>query len=142
MPNWCNNELRVRGKKAEVDALLKKAYRKDKDGETAFSFQSLLPMPKELEGTTAPSKDGKDWYNWRCENWGIKWDVEATINHQQNFKNGNSEVLIIFESPWGPPLEGIESISALYPTLTFAIKWDEPGMGENGREVFENGSAA
>lgn len=62
--------------------------------------QEVMPMPKELEGTTSPG-DSPNWFDWQTEHWGIKWgtyDVEAF----QLGGDGNP-VLVKFQCPWGPP---------------------------------------
>ena len=53
MPNWCQNEVTVtatdRGKaEAFVDFV--------KEGNSYFSFNRIIPMPKELKGTRSPTR--------------------------------------------------------------------------------------
>ena len=59
----------------------------------------LIPMPKELEGTTSPS-DTPNWYDWRLENWGTKWDVYET---QCTRINANT-LQLYFYTAWSPPI--------------------------------------
>ena len=52
MPNWCQNEVTVqaedRGKaEAFVDFV--------RDGDNYFSFNKIVPIPKELKGTRSPA---------------------------------------------------------------------------------------
>ena len=80
--------------KAEVKRLRDtiKSVDKFEDGTevpTPFSFNKIIPMPVELEGTRAPvenpdSEENKalrakygfdNWYDWRWEHWGTKWDA-------------------------------------------------------------------
>ena len=51
MPNWCENELVISGRKADIDRLM--GYVKGE--KEAFCFNSILPLPKELEGTQSPA---------------------------------------------------------------------------------------
>ena len=84
MPNWSYNILNA------SDEVLKQIV--NKQGE--IDFNTVVPMPKELQGTVSPSKDdtqeekdasknliekyGSDnWYDWSCENWGTKWNIEV-----------------------------------------------------------------
>lgn len=53
MPNWCNNTLRVYGDKAEVKRFLKKAT--NEKGE--FTFEKIVPRPKELDITSGSNVD-------------------------------------------------------------------------------------
>lgn len=54
MPNWCTNEVSVYAdSKKELEEFI--SFVKSKEDEEAFSFQSILPMPEELRGTTSPA---------------------------------------------------------------------------------------
>lgn len=53
MPNYCENELKVRGTKEEALTFVKKA----KGEKGAFSFSSLYPAPKSLFDVTAGSRE-------------------------------------------------------------------------------------
>ena len=52
MPNWCTNNLLITGRKKELDRLME--YVKGEDN--AFTFNSILPMPEDLRGSTSPSR--------------------------------------------------------------------------------------
>ena len=52
MPNWISNEVKLTGKKEQVEALLKFVKSEDR----GFDFNKIAPIPKELEGTQAPTK--------------------------------------------------------------------------------------
>jgi len=67
--------------------------------EDAELCNHLIPMPKELEGTTSPS-DTPNWYDWRLENWGTKWDVYET---QCTRINANT-LQLYFYTAWSPPI--------------------------------------
>ena len=51
MPNWCSNTVVVRGSKTEISRFKKFVERDGVD----FSFESILPMPSDLRGTSAPT---------------------------------------------------------------------------------------
>jgi hypothetical protein len=52
MPNWISNEVKFTGKKEDVEALFKFVKSEDR----GFDFNKIAPIPKELEGTQAPTK--------------------------------------------------------------------------------------
>jgi hypothetical protein len=97
MPNHCNNTLGVLGKTSDVEKFVEfvKSKNKDKTGCEYEIFESLIPMPKELEGTTSPSKSSNEelikkygtdnWYDWCNNNWGTKWgDYDITKSDPAN----------------------------------------------------------
>lgn len=58
MPNWCDNELSVRGPKEDVEAFVEKAVGKDGDDDSsAISIEALFPVPKALLDVEAGSKE-------------------------------------------------------------------------------------
>ena len=60
MPNHCNNTLGITGPKKDIEEFIELVTNKgpDKDENEYELFNNLLPMPKELVGTTSPSKEG------------------------------------------------------------------------------------
>jgi hypothetical protein len=72
------------------------------------------PMPKGLEDTTSPSSsadkpqpmiEGFDnWYDWRCENWSTKWDV----NEFYGVDRQGDTISFGFSSAWSPPIGAYE----------------------------------
>jgi len=155
MPNWCNNNLSVSGDKSQIEAFLKKSRtlpdgyqawfeRQNKEFKSelpssipnTFSFSGTVPMPKEIL-----EKDGA-WYNWCRTNWGTKWDIGPATKEspepQIDFTDGM--LAMSFDTAWGPPLEWLEAVSALYPELNFQIDYEELGMCFRGCAIAENGS--
>ena len=137
MPNWCNNTITLTGPKEKITAIYNKAKKDD------ALLQQLKPMPKELEGTTSPaptegepqpSIDGFDnWYDWRVENWGTKWDVDMD---GLELSDDGTTINGWFDSAWSPPIHAYEyfltenedcSISSLYYEggMDFAGKWED-----------------
>ena len=64
-----------------------------------------------------------DWYNWRVDNWGTKWDAG-----EAGFEASPGGRLYTFETAWGPPAEWVQKASAVHPELELTIEYDEPGM--------------
>ena len=137
MPNWCNNTISLTGPKEKITAIYNKAK------EDNALLQQLKPMPEVLEGTTSPApKEGKvqplvdghdNWYDWRVENWGTKWDVDMD---GLELSDDGTTITGWFDSAWAPPIHAYEyfltdnedcSISSLYYEggMDFAGKWED-----------------
>ena len=129
MPNWCNNNISITGPNSVIDKIEKIVKEEEntdlsskEKGETPGLLQFMAPMPKELDGTTAPSSsadkpqpmvEGFDnWYDWRVENWGTKWElcefygVDRQYHSEQN--EGESTITFGFDSAWSPPINAYE----------------------------------
>ncbi len=111
MPNWCDNQITITGSKSVIDKI-EKIVKDEKDGNGLLNF--FYPMPKELDGTTAPSSSAKkpqpmiegfdNWYDWRCENWSTKWDV----NEFYGVDRQGDTISFGFSSAWSPPIGAYE----------------------------------
>lgn len=124
MPNWCMNKLIVTGPKAERDNFINGFPTPTEDDTHPEFIKYYVPMP---EGT-------EDWYEWQLKNWGCKWgDCDTHI-----FRNDNEDA-IMFNTAWAPAAEAIQTISGLFPTLKFALTYDESGMCFMGAATFVNG---
>lgn len=128
MPNWCSNALYVSGDADKVKSFFNNGVQ---DG--LWKMSLYFPMPIELEVTTSPSKEpnqdlikrfGHDnWYDWRCENYGTKWDSDSD-NYGDDY--------VYFETAWSPPLPWLQKVAKDYPELTFRIDYSEEGMQFGG----------
>jgi len=71
-----------------------------------------------------------DWYGWRIENWGTKWDVEANQIRVLIDEPGTLE--LAFDTAWSPPQGIHDALEAIIAEqdLDVHISWfyDEPGM--------------
>lgn len=158
MPNWCENKLGVAGPFDEVGAFLsafgfgnaapKVSWNPDAP-EVSF-FEKFLPTPeetlnesKETDGVHMP-----DWYSWRIENWGTKWDVVRFSLETRFFAadvDGPTQKVPMqvlefsFDTAWSPPEAGIQAISLMYPNIKFFLYYIEPGMAFEGYSLFQNG---
>ena len=136
MPNWCNNKVEIYGDSPDQIKEVKKTLASK---QTCFDFNNIVPMPKELEGTTSPNPEpdsfeakrlrkqhGHDnWYDWCCDNWDTKWNsAGADLTSDSN----NSIIEYEFQTAWGPPIKVIEALREQYPDLNITAFYDEPGM--------------
>ena len=126
MPNWCNNSITISGPTETIKQLWEDAQTAA-DGEFGL-LNAIAPMPQELEGTTAPSEDGADWYSWRVNNWGTKWDITDEGLEFIDNEDGTSEITGWFDSAWAPPIGAYEQFCDDMDNCDLAASYHEPGM--------------
>ena len=139
MPNWCNNNLILSGNLKELEKV-------QKDIEKGDFFNSILPIPTELADTQSPARDetqeqkdknkalkeklGCDnWYDWRVNNWGTKWDIDADSFYQNEIvkiTDNTGKLLLAFDTAWAPP-EGIYNAIVDQEILGVNAYYYEPG---------------
>lgn len=131
MPNWCENRLEITGPERELTLFLAKA----KEGDKPLSFQNLHPMPEELHGTSSPGAN-PNWYDWRVENWGTKWDTGREVHADEGSATSQS---FSFDTAWSPPTALVKKVSGDFPGLLFRIEYAEAGMCFAGFEEYSDG---
>ena len=135
MPNHITTRITFEGERADLDALF--AHIRNDETESPIDFDQILPMPKELEGTTSPWKgepfeksrdpamvkrqyalEAKyghgDWYSWSCENWGTKWNAYDVS------RTGDA---VEFDTAWACPLPVLTAISAAHPQVRLVVQF-------------------
>ena len=147
MPNYCNNNIVITGSNSVIDKIEKIA-----NGDKGDLLQYFYPMPKALEDTTAPlqkdatkeekakakenlKKYGYDnWYDWRVENWGTKWDIMEFYNiNRKEIGEDESEISLGFDTAWAPALGAYEKFIDENSNCSLKAYYYEPGcdfMGE------------
>lgn len=139
MPNWCSNTLKVESDNIEKlnDFKEKIIYYKEDDTEKkwpSLTFNKLVPCPEELLNEAAfgagDNRDelvakygASDWYQWRVENWGTKWDAADadTIDDEPDY------LTVYFDTAWAPPVPWLLKVAEMYPELRFRLEYEEPG---------------
>lgn len=148
MPNHCNNKLQITGTGEEIAEFVKNiTVDGDKPNQKKVSlFGTVLPMPKELEDTTSnPDVSNSDlirkygadnWYDWANNNWGTKWGDYDTALYILSLKC----IELVYDTAWGPGLEFItEVLPVKFPTMSFYLEYEEPGMGFGGSVIIREG---
>ena len=100
-----------------------------------------MPEPDYKEGDEKLATDGinhtfPDWYSWRTNNWGTKWEV--TIEHWNRQENNDGTVTFEFnfDSAWSPPVGVYDTVSQRDDWSVFAT-YIEGGMDFMG--YYEDG---
>ena len=115
MPNWCSNSITITG---DYDTLVQlKPVVEAGEG----LLQAIAPMPKELEGTTAPSEE-PNWYDW-----GTKWDPEVHLEFTDN-GDGTATITGWFDTAWAPPLAAFQSLADDWDSCYIELFYEEGGM--------------
>jgi len=128
MPNWCEKEVETWGLEEQPAKDLIEAAKESK------LLNWIAPMPKELEDTKAPNADGDNWYNWRLNKWGTKWDVHC---HHVEYDKDEGKIELSFDSAWAPPEAAFNILKEKYPEIDVDHYYFEPGMdfvGYNGED--------
>ena len=133
MPNWCSNSITIQGSTETLKPLWEEANR-----EGSGLLNAMVPMPSALEGTTSPAPkegtpqplvDGHDnWYAWRLQNWGTKWDVDVDNLEFTDNGDGTASITGWFDSAWAPPIEAYNTFLEDMDGCTLSADYHEPGM--------------
>jgi len=144
MPNWCMNNLKIEGNGEKMLELLE--FIKNDNGE--MTFEKFMPCPKELEESPAPNNDedkakefekkygAADWYHWRLQNWGCKWDAS-----ESTFWKDGDDWFVQFQTPWGPPINFFDKLSQQFNKMTFTLQYADESEHDSplGETMFKNG---
>ena len=145
MPNHCYNRVRLY---SENEQDIKKLFeifesgtnpKNDKtvfgqiipepDWKTTPNEAGELPIQPEPDSFYPPQfPDGTTddrWYNWRCQNWGTKWDCYDLSIEEDEMPNG---LELQFNTAWSPPEEICYALKEQYPDICVSWFYDEPGM--------------
>jgi hypothetical protein len=144
MPNWCENRLEIDGPKKEISKFRQLVKASSRMYKSALSLAKLYPEPdytKIKVKKTFPQISGKKmadpeeaWWDWRVQNWGTKWDVDAELEVKEP-----EHLEYTFVSAWSPPVGWLEKVSKNFPTLHFRLKYEEGGVGFMGVASGSNG---
>lgn len=147
MPNWCENELRVIGRKADVERFIG-FVAGSRDDQTDFDFDRIVPYPEDYGAADAALRKweednkGMPWnertgrpqdgynqggYEWCIANWGTKWNACDTV-----VRKTSRGCTFSFNTAWSPPGPVIRKAASLFPSLQFDLKYWEGGCGFQG----------
>lgn len=153
MPNWCMNELQIRGPEIDVLSFMNK-LKSVKEDEISI-FAALIPMPKEYSLESANfEKDQdkwsdneklcfekyghKDWYSWCNAYWGVKWDASDVYVLNESYSK-ETNITLAYSTPWGPGSEQLAEALCEYKNLSFHLYYEESGMCFHGAVTIVEG---
>lgn len=142
MPNHCYNILKLTEEPGKTKEALKKFLSKDGKDEF-FDFDKVKRMPKDLDITSTnpdlSTKEGKelkakqdsnlkkygvkDWYDWKTQNWGTKWN---------SYENYVQDGFVSFSTAWAPPIPIVAAL-AQKTKMNWTLLYSEPGMDFCGK---------
>lgn len=127
MPNWCNNKLTLDDCSPELAAYL------EKEG---FSFEKMNPVPDDIV-------ESGDWYNWRVNNWGTKWDLEEETQRDiaDQLLSEDTDFTANFDTAWAPPIQALQELSKKFPLDSFVLHYVELGCMFAGTAYISEGLA-
>ena len=130
MPNWCENDLTISGKKDRVLELIEFV----KSESRAFDFDNIVPFPKGMaELTTGWCKIDEIERDWFVLNWGTKWNaykVDEPVVRDLDSESTHAEYH--FDTAWSPPEPVINALIHSFPDLDIVLEYFEGGAGYCG----------
>lgn len=155
MPNWCHNIVEVKGKKEEVVRFLNdligkpQILRINAKNLKATSEEGVLVELEALRQENSecltyckimPQPDNvllgdEDWYDWRLEHWGVKWDIAelsvkdmlSVINDPINEDENEFHTCFDYSTPWAAPEEFFRFATLKY-NVEILLSSAESGM--------------
>ena len=143
MPNWVFNSLAVSGENDKLEEFKNVIGKPLKlpDGSTVqkpiFSFLNIFYPDSSID------YNKEAWSSWNISYWGCKWDVRASDEGLQSTELQQEDELLLyrFESPWSPPIIGIQRLAQIYPHLEFNLEYEEEN-GWGGEVIYRDGIEA
>lgn len=137
MPNWCHNSLMISGNPNDVEKFLLENQGEDDGKWEPLLFSKSVPEPDFGD-------DSDEWYNWRVENWGTKWDpvFQDSSVKSQDLGETVRNTTYNFDTAWGPADVWLSKVAKKYPELRFCMTYGEPGQDFGGILIYLNGRKA
>lgn len=120
MPNWCFNEVEIKGTKKAIKKIAELMKKVEESGEF---FEHVYPVP---EGSET---------HWCSNNWGTKWDANV---ESLSFKVNENSISLSFDTAWSPPVEFFIKFSDIFK-VTVDIRFLEEARDFAGCCICKNG---
>lgn len=132
MPNWCSNYISIEATEELQNEIAEFVHSEKSD----FDFEKIIPMPENIYRGNFGAEEEKlygknNWYDWSIEHWGTKWNAEIVD------ASPNSYAL---DTAWSPCEPVIAELARLFPAAKIVHRYEEPGWGFCGEDVYQNGT--
>lgn len=122
MPNWCDNNLTITHDDPKMIKKLVKAWEDEKFFKAIYPEPdySVTPVPKtypEINAEFADTEEEKakilaneptiredSWWDWRVQNWGVKWDIDTKEVEPPQITDEGKSLFCYFNTAWGPAI--------------------------------------
>jgi hypothetical protein len=137
MPNWCYNSVQVKGSPDDLKRLVEGTHGDNQP----LSFAKVMPPPEGIYDSDETRKPGTmpDWYEWCCEHWGTKWDIDSPVNNEVGLEVTAAELNYLFHTAWSPALPVFDEIAKKHPGLAIDYIYCDESMDIGGRALWEKG---
>ena len=111
MPNHITNIVKLHDEES-IKTFTDLLVTTNEKGEEVVTFNNIIPEPENNE----------DWYNWRIEHWGTKWNAyETDIVGYDNY------LKVSFNTAWSCPFPVFEKLAKLGVKFTLAFADEDLG---------------
>jgi hypothetical protein len=122
MPNWCDNNLFITHDDPKMIKKLVKAWEDEKFFKAIYPEPdySVTPVPKtypEINAEFADTEEEKakilaneptiredSWWDWRVQNWGVKWDIDTKEVEPPQITDEGKSLFCYFNTAWAPAI--------------------------------------
>lgn len=117
MPNDCSNDLDIIVTDKEIAKAIVEQAKKQQ------LLEWIIPTPKK-----STSKLIDEWYSWRLEHWGTKWDIYDVYHESiEKTDDGRYKVLLSFSTAWSPAIFAIAEFIRRFRNTEVHYYYYEPG---------------
>lgn len=128
MPNNVTTKIKFYGIQSNIDKVLLLI---EGNGGERIDFDKLIPMPDHIYRGNLGEEErqlhgANNWYDWRIENWGTKWNAyDTSLNKDVN--------TIVFDTAWSCPFPVLEELAKFcaHCNVKFIGLWADEDMGHN-----------
>lgn len=137
MPNWCDNDLFIYGSEEDLKKIKEQVANEAGD----FDFGKIIPEPttpdyfKDNLSFEDMKEHPLNWYSWRLDNWGTKWNASDSNIGQV----GSGQLQVWFNTAWAPAVPVTLALSKQYPNVRIEHKYIEEGNDYCGVLELQNG---